>query len=313
MERRIAEGIPRLRVVLVYNPLAGKGRASRWARLLSEALGADGDECVAVDVGPEGDGSRLEAELQDARALVAIGGDGTVQAHAPIAARTGVPIYQFPLGTENLFAREFGMNRRYATLRATLDRGETLRVDLARCNGDPFLLMCSVGPDANIVHRLASQRTGPISHTSYARHVLGELLRPAFKTLHINADGEQVISGRAGLVVVANSRQYALRIDPAKDASMTDGALDLVFFPVSTRIGLIKWLMLSRLRRQRSFSGSLYMRAHTVSIRDAGTPVPFQLDGEAMRTRQQGGAALCAEEIRLEIEPGVVPVLVPAK
>lgn len=300
-----------MRVVLVYNPLAGKGRASFWARSLEQSLRADGHEAVAVDVGPSGVPGRLEAELSRAEVLVVIGGDGTVQAHAPIAARFAVPLYQFPLGTENLFAREFGMDRDYRTLRDALAATNIVRVDLARCNGDPFLLMCSVGPDANIIHRLAAHRTGPISHMSYARHVIGELLRPSFKSLHIEADGHEVISGQAGLAVVANSRQYALRIDPAKDASMTDGMLDLVFFPVTKRIGLLKWLGLSRLRSQLVFPGALYMRASTISIRNGKMPLPFQLDGEAHSTRELGGGALSASEVRIEIDPGVVPVLAP--
>jgi diacylglycerol kinase (ATP) len=298
-----------MRTIMVFNPIAGIGAAGRAAKRLEAALGEDGHDVVPLDVGPTGERDRLPVLLEDADLLICIGGDGTVQANAPLAARTNTPVYQWPVGTENLFAREFGMDRRIETLRRATEGNNVRRIDLARCNGVPFLLMCSVGPDANIVHRLAAVRSGAITHRDYARHVLLELFKPRFVPLTVTVDGEKLIEDRTGLVVVANSRQYALRIDPAKHAAMDDGELDIVYFPISTRAGLIKWMLLSRLRRQDRWDGGRSVRGRNVEILNHGSPVPYQLDGEAANLDR--GNAPASAVIKLDVERGALGVLVP--
>ncbi len=298
-----------MHAALVFNPIAGKGKAAPAATVVTSTLEAAGHSVTPVDVGPEGQRDRLPEHLETADLLVILGGDGTVQANATIAARAGVPVYQWPLGTENLFAREFAMNRRAETLLGAIDHGRTQEADVGVCNGVPFLLMCSVGLDANIVHRLAAQRTGAISHLSYTRHILAELWRPGYTPLTLRVDGETIVHDRPGMIVVANCRQYALRIDPAKDASMSDGLLDAVFFPVGTRAGMLKWMALARARLQHSFRGSERARGRCVEILNHGSPVPYQLDGEAGNPEALHDAA---PKIDLSFAPEKLKVLVPA-
>src|SRR5678815_1398252 len=114
------------------------------------------------------------------------------------------------------------------------DRSQVLDVDVGVVTiagtEVPFVLMCSLGPDASVMRRLDEARRGPISHLSYIRPILAELRDPCLPRVTIEVDGKRVVDGQTGMVVIANSRQYAIRIDPAYKASMTDGLLDMVFF-----------------------------------------------------------------------------------
>lgn len=294
-----------MRLLLGYNPIAGRGRAAQAASDLAERLRADGHEVRMLESLSNGASPRAEDGFE---ALIVLGGDGTVHAFSEPARRLGAPLYQFPLGTENLFAREFGMNRRYATLRRALERGRVERVDVATCNDHTFLLMVSIGPDANIIHRLASVRKGSIHHMSYLPHILAELARPGLPAVTVRADGVAIVEDRPGLVVVANSRQYALRIDPAKRASMRDGMLDVVFFPVTGRLGLVKWLGLSRLGLQER-PGALSTRAREVTIECDATSLAYQFDGEAGPAHVAGDGA--PARLTLGVEAAALPVLVP--
>src|SRR6185295_12593670 len=140
-------------------------------------------------------------------------------------------LYHLPLGTENLFARQFAMTPDPADLHRILELGRSRTVDVGLCNGRAFVLMCGIGPDAGVLARLnaASSENGrrkPITHRSYIRPIIAELmsLRPPVLTLSVN--GETAARETAGFLVVGNSRQYAMRFDPAINASMSDGLLD---------------------------------------------------------------------------------------
>jgi diacylglycerol kinase (ATP) len=301
-----------MKIALMYNTLAGQGRAGEAAEVVRGRLAADGHAVEPIDTSHNGRLGEVSEAASRSDVLVALGGDGTVQAASIAVEASATPIYHFPLGTENLFAREWEMSRRYETLRASLDAWRVEPVDAARCNGVRFLLMCSVGPDANVVHRLASVRSGAITHMSYAQHVMQEFLNPSFPTLTVEADGETVVDGRAGLLVIANSRQYALRLDPARDAVMTDGLLDVVFFPMSSRAAMLRWLTAARLRRRGASSG-VSIRARRVRARGEHGPLLCQLDGEAGFLGADDPLPAGGGELEVEVEPRALRVLAPPR
>lgn len=287
-----------MRIVLFSNSASGNGRATLEAARFDTALRGRGHRVTRLSTADPQRNAALWTALADADLLVVLGGDGTVHSVAGHAMRAGKPLYHVPLGTENLFAREFGMDRRVETLErgiAALDAGRTSDVDVATCNGRTFLLMMSVGPDASVIHRLAKVRNGTISHLSYIGPILAEAARPALGPITVEVDGKRVVDGQAGLLVVANSRQYALRIDPARDAAMNDGLLDVVFFPGGSRVDLLGWALSARLGRHTQSRNLVYERGARVRIEGAGgardgeasrnaklaAALPVQLDGEA--------------------------------
>jgi len=325
-----------MKLIVVFNPISGRGLGPKYAQSLRTALGADGDghEVELIEVGAAAIRRDLTAALEGraeqpdasrkrtpADGLIVIGGDGTVHSCAMAAARTGTPIYHFPTGTENLFAREFGMDRRIETVRAAIENlkhhelsGVPMpRIDLANCNGQSFLLMASVGIDANIVHRLCRRRTGRISHMSYAPHIFAELVRPYSRPLSITVDGVKLVERRRGMVVVANCRQYAMRVDPAQRADMADGKLDVVFFPAAHWSLLALWLLRARFRRHVRSKSLVYRTGEMVRIESHGGEMVYQLDGEAPAAITTQTEQPATTPMMLSIEPQVVPVMVPSR
>jgi len=292
------------RIVVVSNPIAGRGGAAGIARSVSAAIERSGREAISVSASDRaGMGAAIRGSLP-ARALVVCGGDGTLHAVAGVGAETGVPVYQVPMGTENLFAREFGMTRDVGRVIDALDTGRVDRVDLARCNGEWFVLMCSVGPDASVIHRVDAARTGAITHLTYLPHIARELVRPHVATVRVEVDGEEVVPMQDGMVIVANSRQYGMRFDPAYGADMRDGLLDVVFLPARRRVRMVTWMALARLRSLHLGGGAVRVRGKRVVIESAGAP-RFQVDGEAGRNREG------AWRVEIEVVPGALGVVVP--
>jgi diacylglycerol kinase (ATP) len=255
------------------------------------------------------DAGELERLVAASELIVVAGGDGTIHHTLPVAMRTGVPVYQLPMGTENLFARQFSMEAKAELLARSLVAPQVVAVDTASCNARPFVLMCSVGFDANIVERVATNRNGPITRLNYIGHGLKEIVAPRIPTLSILVDGQPIVGTQPGMVVVANSRQYAARLDPAPEANMTDGVLDVVFFPGSSRIELGLWGVRTMLRTHTSAPDLVTARGQKIVIH-AESPTPFQLDGEhAGHLHPQ---TTDHRELTITVNPGMLKVLLPS-
>jgi len=309
-----------LRVVILSNPASGRGRGAAMAVAVGTTLSQGGHQAVPLVLAgesPEAFQRHLRAALADADLLVVVGGDGTVHHALSAALHAAVPLYHVPLGTENLFARQFRMDRRPETLAAALRARRTLDVDVGLAtvrsgNGPaavpkPFVLMCSLGPDASVVRRLALVRSGPISHLSYIRPIMAELMSPWIPRVTVEVDGERLVDGRRGMVVVANSRQYAVRIDPACDASMSDGLLDVVFLPSTGGARAGAWLLSARLRRHRRNSTLIYRQGRSIRVTTDDPSPSYQVDGESGQT---DGAGI---DLGFTVNPQALRVLAPGE
>jgi diacylglycerol kinase family enzyme len=164
--------------------------------------------------------------------------------------------------------------------------------------------MCSLGPDASVIRRLDEARRGPISHLSYLKHIARELADLWLPHLTIEVDGQRVIENQQGMVVVANSRQYAVRVDPAYKASMTDGLLDLVFLACTGRWSALTALARCRIRKHGSnitYKQGASVRIHAEDPR----PPALQVDGECLKV------AHSPLDLQLDAQPQALKVLIP--
>lgn len=287
---------------MVTNTASGRGKAEALAATLERALAAAGHDVHRHPISLTQDDMLAAADA--AELMVIVGGDGTVHACLPVAMETSIPIYQLPTGTENLFAREFSMGRCPERLVRAIERWRIVEVDVGEANGRPFVLMVSAGLDASVLHRLAATRNGPIRHASYLPHILAELVRPSFPRLTVKADGLTIVGNQPGLVIVANSRHYAMRLNPARRADVADGRLDAVFLPMRTRIRAIAWMIAAATGRLLRSPDCVRTRCTTVRIEAEG-PALVQMDGEAV-----GEDAL---PMRITVRPGALKVLSPAE
>jgi diacylglycerol kinase (ATP) len=288
-------------IALLVNIASGRGRAREIAERLAPQCARDGATPRIVEVGP-GREIDLGRALAGCGTVIIVGGDGTLHRALPALRATGATVYHAPTGTENLFAREFGMSVTAAGPAAGPGAAPARAIDLGECdlgNGDVrlFALMASIGFDAAVTHRVAARRTGPIRRASYLAPILAEAILGRPPVLSIEIDGARVLTRQRGLLVCANSRHYAVRLNPARDALIDDGLLDFVFFPARGPVTLAAWAALARVRLHVGRPGVMYRQAKTarVTVHDvgAGLGAPaagpwLQLDGEPIEWRPEG-------------------------
>lgn len=318
-----------MKLVLLYNPISGAGQSGAAARRLADRAIEGGHDVELVETRIDQDGRWLDDRLAGCGALVVVGGDGAVRTACRSASRTNTPVYQYPMGTENLLSREFGMDRSAETLMNAIDRYEVRRVDLGDADGRPFLSMVSIGYDAAVVADLAQTRVGAINHLNYLGPMVRQFLRWQPPQLEVLVDGEPIWNGaspgvengssgprRRGWIIVANSRQYAFRLNPAPDADMSDGLLDVVYVGLRSRLGLLSRMVSYRRGRQIQDPAALRRRGRVVEVR-VDPPQLMQLDGDPpdpILNGNQGGNGSGDGRIgsfRISLQEQALPVLVP--
>jgi diacylglycerol kinase (ATP) len=230
-------------VAVLANPTAGRGRHRGLLTAIVERLTSRGHEVRLLDAGTSEEAeAACHAEVAvGARALVTVGGDGTVHRALQAVAGSPVPLGVVPAGTGNDFASEVGMPQdpllAADRIAAALADGRTRAVDVARMtavSGEVrwYAAVLAAGFDA-AVNELANRMRWPRGPRRYDVAVMLELARLRRRRYTLRLDGES-LEFDGVLVAVGNTATYGggLRICPHADP--TDGLLDVV---VGGRLG----------------------------------------------------------------------------
>lgn len=213
--------------------------------------------------------------------IVAAGGDGTL---ADVANRfAGIPACPFPLGTENLLAKYLGIPLDGEATARIIAAGNLRRFDMGQAGqGAKFLIMGSVGFDAEVIRRLHENRGGNISHLSYVSPILKSALQYPFPKLTVTADElDEPLEG--SLVVVSNFPAYAFKLPVNPDAEPDDGLLTVRVFQKPGRWNLAKY---SAMVTRRLHLGRPDVRVFTTSevAINSEESAPIQIDGDPLGT-----------------------------
>jgi diacylglycerol kinase (ATP) len=303
----LAAGPYARRNLVVLNPVAGQEDTDRVLRLLAGAFAVRRAGFDIVTTGGPGDAERYarEAAALGYRAVVAVGGDGTVGEVITGLAGTGVPLGIVPKGTGNQVAFNLGIPRSVEAAVDAVVNGEATPMDLGQVdNGRYFAVAAGVGWDAAVVSVATRELKDRWGFGAYLYAALRVGTTPPISRYRITADGEtlevdaaMVLAANMG-IIVSNPPALNVRIGPG--VSHRDGKLDLCIFAPRTlpqAAGLV-W----RMYRQR-YAGDdrlIYLQAREVLI-ESDPPVVTETDGEL----------LGETPLRVRAVPGGIRVLVP--
>lgn len=277
------------RVLLLRNP---KSRRAPSETALREAAAPLVERGWRFDIesttGP-GEATRIAwaAAASGYNAVVAAGGDGTVHEVVQGLAGASTALGVVPAGTADVWAHEAGVPGGAARALAFLARARTARIDVGRVSFEDgtarrFLLMCSVGLDAEVVRRVGAGGAPKrlVGGAWYAATGLALGARAAPVRTTIVVDGVRT-ERDLYLAVVGNTRLYGGLARITGAALADDGALDVCAFSgrgLGDRLALVARALRGGLDR-RAGNGVDYARGVEVRI-EPERPLPVQADGE---------------------------------
>jgi len=293
-------------VAVLVNPTAGRGRHRDAVPAVLRRLGESGrDVHVITAASAEAAAEAAAKAVADgAGALVAAGGDGTVNLGMQAVAGTGVGFGAIPMGTGNDFVREVGLpldplEAAGGIVRA-LREGTRRRVDLARMqpvDGPPrwYGAVLGAGFDS-IVNERANRMRFPRGPRRYDLAIFVELMRLRPRTYTLRLDGVEHRMD-AVLVAIGNTPCYGggMRITPAADA--TDGLLDVVVVGPISRTTLVRI-------KPRVYRGTHVLHPMVTSLR--ATTVDLHADGITAYVDGERGADL---PVTVTAVPGALSLL----
>jgi diacylglycerol kinase (ATP) len=295
-----------MHAAVVINPIAGAGgrrdvgrsRAELATRVLKD-LNVNARISVTSGAGEATHLTRLAAEA-GVDAVIAWGGDGTVNEVASVLVGGPVSLGIIPAGSGNGLARELGLSRDPETALRGAVQADTVRIDVGDIGGRYFFNLAGIGFDAYVARRFNAEARGRRGVLPYVRLAAAALFRYHAREYEIR-DSDLVCRGAATLIVIANSRQYGngARIAPA--AMLDDGWLDLV---VVTPRSACRRIWDARRLFNETFSHAPGVSTHRIrhAIIRSDSALECHVDGESW---------IDARSLEVRVHPRALGVRVP--
>lgn len=244
-------------------------------------------------------------------AVLAAGGDGTVNEVASQLRGTNVAMGIIPCGSGNGLARHLEMSVDIDNALRIIAADNVVECDYGTANGHPFFCTFGLGFDATVSMDFATMKRRGLA--SYIRSALRKYVTYSPKTYEISTRSGTV-TVKAFLLAVCNASQYGNNAYIAPDASIRDGLLDITvihagnpitraFAGVDLFTGYIKRNILVQT-----------MRVGEATIRHM--PGPAHIDGEPLNMAADVKVKCHPAALRLFVDPAksrFLPLLTPLR
>jgi len=268
---------PRQRVLVVYNPIAGS-RSSLLERTL-KSLETLGVQVALRETKGPGDGETLvkEAIRQESySAVVAAGGDGTINEVANGLLGTATPLGLIPLGTVNLLAIETGLLKDPEWAAKAIAFGPARPINVGLVNGRAFLLMVGAGFDGRVVSAVSSSLKYFIGKGAYGVAGLKEIFFYPPARLVVEADGSEY---EAAWAVVSNNSLYGGKFSLAPFGNLQSPGFTVSLIPGKTRWDLLRGMAAVWRDRNAEQGWKQLNSVNRITIRSEQEE-PAQMDGD---------------------------------
>ncbi|MBL4709557.1 MAG: YegS/Rv2252/BmrU family lipid kinase [Flavobacteriales bacterium] len=268
--------IDKKKILFVVNPISGIKGKEAAIQLLEKAL-AKNISYKIVYTERTGHATELtkNAAEEGYHAVIAVGGDGTVNEVAKALIHSEVALGVIPFGSGNGFARHLGIPLQVKAAIQCINKFNIATIDTASLNKEPFIATAGMGFDAHIASQFANY--GKRGFLSYSQIALNEFLTYKSKKYSLKVDGIK-IKKHAFLICFANVGQYGNNAWIAPTAEASDGKLKVCIlepFPAHLAPDILLKLFNKTLHKSKYYE---VIEAERITIK---RPNIYQIDGEA--------------------------------
>ena len=273
----------------IVNKTAGSGKGHTTWKQIERALETKKEPYLMSFTETSRDAVRRTNELLESgvKAVVVVGGDGTVSEAAEALVHTSIPLGIIPAGSGNDIARSLGIPGNVSQALSRVFAGNPKKIDVLQLGDRYCLTVAGIGFDGEVAKTVNEAsfkkwlnvlKLGRLVYTASVFRVLTSF-KPVDVTLTI--DGSKQQFSDVWLTAVANAPNYGGNIRICPEAVNDDGCLDICVLH-STH----KWPLLRQL--PNIFSGKHSANEHISFLKgkkilvEADVPLLVQSDGEVV-------------------------------
>jgi diacylglycerol kinase (ATP) len=287
---------------IIFNPAAGKGRAARHEAEVRAALQGVNLSYELHRTERAGHAQQLAATAAaDDRytALVAVGGDGTINEIVNGMLESNMPLGFIPIGTGNDWTKMLNLPPNQPSQAVQRLVAQNIRpVDVGVVNGRAFLNAVGCGLDAQIaIEALRPSRLRGVA--VYLQALVRALKHYEVPRMRISCAG-QSFQRRLLFAAISNGRCQAGGFWLTPDAQIDDGWFDLCICDNLRLDEIVRYVPKVMRGTHTSLRQVQMARVKEVLI-ESDDPLPVHVDGEIL------GAAL--HELHIEVRPSALRVL----
>lgn len=223
------------RIAFIVNPISGVLDKHQIMEGMARRLDREAYEARVVYTERAGHAVEIAAReaAEGTYAVVAVGGDGTINEIARSLVHTSTALGIIPCGSGNGLARHLQIPLDPRRAIGILNEGHVETIDYGTLNGTPFFCTCGVGFDAFV--SLQFSRAGRRGPLTYLEKTLFDSLKYRPETYELEMDG-YTARQKAFLIACGNASQYGNNAYITPQATVDDGLLDVTILEPFTAL-----------------------------------------------------------------------------
>lgn len=253
-------------LLFIVNPVSGIGKQNKIEELIKSNLDHSLFNYTVRHTEHIHHGSELAREAVEQGcfdAIVAVGGDGSVNDVVTGMAGSDLTLGIIPCGSGNGLARNLKIALTPAHAIETLNHYKVAEIDTIRLNDRIVTSIAGIGFDALVARRMKQAKIRGLQ--AYAKIIVSDY--PTYKehSYRLNIDGKE-IERKAWFISFANSNQFGYNTAIAPLAKLDDGLIDVC---IVDRIPLLHLPLTAPLLYLNHFELSQhveYFKAHDITV-----------------------------------------------
>jgi diacylglycerol kinase (ATP) len=244
------------RILFLVNPISGGKRKHEVIVKLRKLIQQVGLDAEVHETHSREDTIQRTSSAVEARfyAVVAVGGDGTINDIASQLTQTSTALGIIPMGSGNGLSRELKIPFSLTKAFNLILENRIRKVDTGTVNGKSFFNVAGIGFDAHIAGLFEKAESRGL--LGYLRLILQTYSSYKPETYKLTIQGN-TIQQRAFLLAVCNGTQFGNNAWVGPNAKLDDGKLDITMINRARWFdlpGLVYWMFRKQIHRSKVVS-----------------------------------------------------------
>lgn len=269
-------------ILFLINPISGNGKWKKVFPKVEEYLLRNNINYAKRFTEYKGHTFQIVEEIKnrtDIKAVVAVGGDGTLSEIINSFNKLDIPIGYIPTGTGNDFGREMGIPKDPVLALERILEMDIKSIDIGKINDNFFVNVASMGFDAEVAKFANESMLKRIGKFIYVLGVIKSLW--SFKPISakITIDDKEHIFDKTWLIAIANNRYYGGGMMISPNSVNDDGYFEICVINNISKLTLLRLFPTIFQGKHINHSAVKVLKGKSIKV-DTPKTMAVQTDGE---------------------------------